>query len=102
MIKQKQTLYQKHYMNVNIKVDDLMLIRYNKINSSQWKLLEKGIITREEIKLRRFKILFEEFSLNADPKEVARNYQEYLGQGHYFIKDAEEVLEQLSKHIVFI
>ena len=32
-----------------------MLIRYNKINSSQWKLLEKGIITREEIKLRRFK-----------------------------------------------
>ena len=82
---------------MNIKVDDLMLIRYNKINSSQWKLLEKGIITREEIKLRRFKILFEEFSLNADPKEVARNYQEYLGQGHYFIKDAEEVLEQLSK-----
>ena len=41
--------------------------------------------------------MFEEFSLNADPKEVARNYQEYLGQGHYFIKDAEEVLEQLSK-----
>ena len=89
--------------DVNIKVDDLMLIRYNKINSSQWKLLEKGIITREEIKLRRFKILFEEFSLNADPKEVARNYQEYLGQGHYFIKDAEEVLEQLSKtHRIYL
>ena len=89
--------------DVNIKVDDLMLIRYNKINSSQWKLLEKGVITREEIKLRRFKILFEEFSLNADPKEVARNYQEYLGQGHYFIKDAEEVLEQLSKtHRIYL
>ena len=90
--------------DVNIKVDDLMLIRYNKINSSQWKLLEKGIITREEIKtFGDLKILFEEFSLNADPKEVARNYQEYLGQGHYFIKDAEEVLEQLSKtHRIYL
>ena len=72
--------------DVNIKVDDLMLIRYNKINSSQWKLLEKGIITREEIKLRRFKILFEEFSLNADPKEVENlttlwnNLPNYLGE----------------------
>lgn len=47
--------------------------------------------------------MFEEFSLNADPKEVARNYQEYLGQGHYFIKDAEEVLEQLSKtHRIYL
>ncbi len=47
--------------------------------------------------------MFEEIPLNADPKEVARNYQEYLGQGHYFIKDAEEVLEQLSKtHRIYL
>ena len=55
LIKQKANALSKALHDVNIKVDDLMLIRYNKINSSQWKLLEKGIITREEIKLRRFK-----------------------------------------------
>ena len=36
-------------------------------------------------------------------QKKARNYQEYLGQGHYFIKDAEEVLEQLSKtHRIYL
>lgn len=86
-----------------IKVTDQMIIRYNKINTSQWKLLEKGILTREEVKLRRFEILFEEFAINADSKEVAKNYQRYLGQGHYFIDDAEKVLEQLSKtHRIYL
>ena len=47
--------------DVNIKVDDLMLIRYNKINSSQWKLLEKGIITREEINFGEFKFCLKNF-----------------------------------------
>lgn len=89
--------------DVNIEVDDHMISRYNRINSFQWKLLEKGILTREEVKLRRFEILFEEFSIKADPKEVEKNYQSYLGQGHYFIKDAEEVLEQLSKtHRIYL
>lgn len=89
--------------DVNIELDNHMISRYNRINSSQWKLLEKGILTRKEVKLRRFEILFEEFSINADPKEVEKNYQRYLGQGHYFIEDAEEVLEQLSKtHRIYL
>lgn len=87
----------KALQNENIEVDDHMISRYNKINISQWKLLEKGILTREEVKLHRFEMLFEEFGIHADPRKVAKNYQRYLGQGHYFIEDAEEVLEQLYK-----
>ena len=28
---------------------------------------------------------------------MAKHYQDYLGQGHYFIEGAEEVLQELSK-----
>ncbi|WP_410072819.1 YjjG family noncanonical pyrimidine nucleotidase [Anaerostipes sp.] len=81
-----------------ITVTDEMCNRYNKINLAQWKLLEQGILTREEVKLRRFQILFEEFAIDATEEEdVAGYYQRYLGQGHYFIEGAEEVLEELSK-----
>ena len=80
-----------------ITVTDEMCNRYNKINLAQWKLLEQGILTREEVKLRRFQILFEEFAIDAAEEDVAGYYQRYLGQGHYFIEGAEEVLEELSK-----
>ena len=54
-------------------------------------------MTREEVKMRRFKLLFQEFDIKASPQEVAKHYQDYLGQGHYFIEGAEEVLQELSK-----
>ena len=87
----------KALCEVKITATDEMISRYHKINLAQWKLLEQGIITREEIKIRRFKLLFQEFDIKASPEEVAKHYQTYLGQGHYFIDGAEEVLQQLSK-----
>lgn len=83
--------------DAGITVTDEMRDRYNKINLAQWKLLEQGKMTREEVKKHRFKLLFQEFDIKASIEEVAGNYQRYLGQGHYFIEEAEEILEQLSK-----
>ena len=83
--------------DARISVTDEMLRSYNKINLTQWKLLEQGKMTRDEVKIRRFKLLFQEFHIKVSPEKVASNYQIYLGQGHYFIEGAQEVLEQLSK-----
>ena len=47
--------------DARISVTDEMLRRYNKINLTQWKLLEQGKMTRDEVKIRRFKLLFQEF-----------------------------------------
>ena len=44
--------------DARISVTDEMLRRYNKINLTQWKLLEQGKMTRNEVKIRRFKLLF--------------------------------------------
>lgn len=87
----------KALSDVGMTVTGEILSRYNKINLAQWKLLEQGRMTREEVKISRFKLLFQEFDIKVSPQEVAKHYQTYLGQGHYFIEGAEEVLEELSK-----
>ena len=49
--------------DVGISVTNEMRDCYHKINLAQWKLLEQGKMTREEVKMRRFKLLFQEFDI---------------------------------------
>lgn len=76
--------------------DDKAAARYSEINISQWKLLELGILTREEVKVRRYELLFEELGLDLDAHKVTQAYENYLSQGHYFISGAQEIIERLS------
>lgn len=69
--------------------------RYSVLNQAQWKLLEKGVITRREVKLRRFRLLFEELGADVSAEQAAAVYESLLGIGHYFMEGAEELLETL-------
>lgn len=71
--------------------------RYSVINLAQWKLLEQGKLTRNEVKLRRFKLLFDELGVNYVPEEAAKLYESLLGVGHYFVDGAEELVQDLSQ-----
>ena len=73
-----------------------MLRRYNAINRAQWKLLEQGKLTRHDVKLRRFALLFDEFDIRVSVKKAARQYEALLGIGHYYMEGAEEVLKTLA------
>ena len=44
--------------------------RYSQINKSQWELLEEGRLTREQVLLRRFELLFEELGLDLSPERM--------------------------------
>ena len=70
--------------------------RYSEINDAQWKLLEKGLFTREQILTRRFRLLFEELGVDRSDIEAWRTYEQMLGEGHYFLPGAVELLEELS------
>ena len=72
-----------------------VLKRYSELNLSQWKLLEQGIISRDQVKLRRFQLLFDELNITAPAKEAAHTYETLLSQGHYFVDGAEELLKTL-------
>ncbi len=71
--------------------------RYHHINAAQWKLLERGEITREQVLRRRFALLFAEYGITCDPDATQRIYEKELGTGHYFIAGAKRLLKRLSK-----
>ena len=72
-----------------------VVARYSIINQSQWELLEEKKITRPQVLLRRFELLFGEFGLSCDCCAIQRSYETLLGQGHYFMPGAEALLDTL-------
>ena len=71
--------------------------RYSEINRSMWEQLELGNMTREEILVRRFELLFEELGLDIDGMEARRTYEWNLGSSYFYIDGAEALLSELSK-----
>ena len=71
--------------------------RYHLINKWHWEQLELGTMTRAEILVGRFKVLFDELGVTVDAEKVARTYEKNLGTGHWFLPGAEEAVESLSK-----
>ena len=76
---------------------ETVLKRYNLINKAHWEALERKELTREQVLVGRFQVLFEEMGIAVEPVQVARAYENNLSIGHYFLSGAEEALESLSK-----
>ena len=71
--------------------------RYSQINKIHWERLERKELTRQEVLVGRFAVLFEELNVAADASECARRYAENLSVGHYFLPGAQEAVERLSR-----
>ena len=69
---------------------------YSRINDAQWKLLEKGELTREQVKLRRFQLFFEELGVDCSAEDARVYYETRLAIGHYFLPGAEQMLANLA------
>lgn len=74
-----------------------VLKRYNQINKAHWEALERKEMTRDQVLLGRFQMLFAEMGITVDAESVARTYEHNLGIGHWFMPGAEEAVERLSK-----
>lgn len=70
---------------------------YSRINKRHWEMLERGELTREQVLVRRFEVLFRELGLEVDGVKCARTYERFLGIGHYFLPGAQEAVEALSQ-----
>lgn len=82
---------------------DAVLDRYHVLNRRQWELLEEGKLTRPQVLVRRFQLLFDELGVRAAPQEVCQLYEEQLAQGHFFVPGARELLETLhTKYALYL
>lgn len=59
----------KTFESFGYDVTDEMILKYSQYNISQWKRLELGEISREEVKVNRFKLLFDDLGLDLSPKK---------------------------------
>ena len=73
-----------------------MIDYYSRVNDSQWKLLEKGLLTREEVLVRRFEIFFEGIGVKADPLAVRYEYERNLSKSVIYIEGAKDLFEVLK------
>ena len=74
-----------------------ILALYHRINKAHWEMLERGELTRQEVKVNRFAVLFRELGAAVDAEACARAYEHNLSIGHYFLPGAEAAVKALSK-----
>lgn len=95
--KAEQLAITKTFRSFGLEPTDAVLDRYHIINRQHWEKLERGELTREQVLVGRFAVLFSEQGISADPEAVARNYEHDLSVGHYFLPGAEEAVRSLSR-----
>lgn len=65
------------------------LALYSRINQQQWERFERGEISREQVLIERFSLLFQALGCTHDPEDAENRYRRYLGIGHWFVPGAE-------------
>ena len=95
--KAEQVALSKTLRDFGIDPTETVLSRYHVINKWHWEQLELGKMTRDQVQTGRFRVLFAELGVAADPAAVTARYMENLSVGHYFLPGAEETVELLSK-----
>lgn len=85
----------KTLLSLGIPAAEETLSLYSAINAEHWKMLERGEITRAELRVRRFAALFARLGCEADAQKAADAYEVRLSRGHIFIPGASELLRAL-------
>lgn len=83
---------------------DALAARYSEINDWHWKALERGELTKPQVVTRRFAVFFSEQGIDVDAEKVAKTYETYLSQGHWFLPGAEEAVKEklFGKYRLFL
>ena len=73
---------------------DALAARYSAVNDLHWKALERGEMTRDQVLKGRFAMFFGEQGIAVDTAAVAKTYENFLSQGHWFLPGAEETVKR--------
>ena len=95
--KAERAAISKTFREFGIEPTDEVLQRYSLINKACWHKLELGEWVREQVLVKRFELLFQEYGIHCDGTQVARAYEKNLSVGHWFLPGAEEAVATLSK-----
>lgn len=92
----EMTALGRAFAEMGVPYDDALLKRYNQINIRHWEMLEDGVLTRDQVLVRRFEALYREAGMEADAFRTQALYESLLAEGHWFMPGAEDLLETLA------
>ena len=85
----------KTLVDFGLEPTEEIIRRYHIINKQHWELLEEGKLTRPQVLVGRYEVLFREYGIDQDGRSVAKRYEAYLSEGHYYMPGAEKLLDEL-------
>lgn len=76
---------------------------FEEFNQSMWRALERGTITKEYLKVERFRLFLDALHRQEDPVAVNEDFMAFLGASSFLMPHAEEVCRILSQtHKLYI
>ena len=81
--------------HIGVEPTEKVISRYSEINKSRWKLLEQGLLTRQQVKESRYEILFAELGVEYSAAEATAYYEDQLSQKEFVFPDTIKLLETL-------
>lgn len=81
--------------HIGVEPTEKVISRYSEINKSRWKLLEQGLLTRQQVKESRYEILFAELGVDYSAAEATAYYEDQLSQKGFVFPDTIKLLETL-------
>ena len=88
---------QRIVAGLNVPYEESMAETYYTINEALWRRIELGELTREFVRVERFRRFLERYGIEADAEEMNRQYMENFQVGNVLIHDAERVCRELAK-----
>jgi 2-haloacid dehalogenase len=86
----------KDFMGSDLSQEDFIKT-YHKINDRIWMELEEGSITAAELKQERFHRFAAAMKSKVSARELSEFYLRALGQGCFYLKDAQNLLKALQE-----
>lgn len=89
--------FKKIIESFSMRYDFEILNQYKKINTSLWKLLEQGKVTRDIVLNTRFSEFFKLYNIAVDGEKVEKQFRQYLNESSDFVPNAESTLIELKR-----
>ena len=71
------------------------LAEYRKINRSVWREFERGMIGLEDLRLKRFDVLFDNSNVKKNIEEFSKKYLYFISKTSFINEGAEEIVSYL-------
>lgn len=89
--------------HIGVEPTEEVVKRYSEINKSRWKMLEQGLLTRQQVKESRYEILFKELGVDFSAADATAYYEDQLSQKGFLFPDTIKLLDTLyGKYRLYI